>query len=668
MNVTDRGYYTTTYLDNVNNRRKPRSKNTSSQATPLAPPPNIISPPSKFPSQSVDQVSAFKFFGPESPTSTQFSPSSGYSDDNDKIVYDPDELQEGITPAQLNLLQKVQRRKRRETYDSYHSRNMSFDDYDSYYEDNNHGPVRIPRESSRLKPTPKFKSTPKGFHGYYINQKKRYDDAEFYKPTNYTHKTFRDVFQDKDDTSGKYNPIEMVFDDPEKIKEQEENQKLKKAFKTIQIKLGKDDYDNYDYYSAPKNNVANEIFVTGESDDDSDYGHVDTPQDIDVYDGDKTKKKKKFKKLWKSKTKQIKKELGKDYFNNLEKQWELEAEEKKRKEKEKEKKQVEEIVESEDEDEVEHEHGDEHTPGDKTGNKQFYAGPKPEFHPAWNYLLSWLAYEQAAAPEQSNEEIMAKPKKEKPKSEKALTIVPEVKSIVPKQQQAKSSKPPAKKNRIKVSTQQLKNFNKNVSKMAKMWNLPASNLFSAEPQNSPQLSRRTIGRGSGHTIDEPLPQSLFDFPMDGDSQEFIVEIDSDEDLEGVDEELYLNPNTGQLEPVPPTSYSSMDPQMTKANFLQVNKPQTKGNLYIDTSNGAHSIISNINQLIKSIKIMKIIFAPIDIISESFPNLQTVVIMIELCIFMWLLYELSLLIDALCMMVKAVCAPMIAMGRFMNRIM
>ena len=63
-----------------------------------------------------------------------------------------------------------------------------------------------------------------------------------------------------------------------------------------------------------------------------------------------------------------------------------------------------------------------------------------------------------------------------------------------------------------------------------------------------------------------------------------------------------------------------------------------------------------------------IFAPIDIIAENFPSLQTFVILIELAIFMWLLYELSLLIDALCMMVKAVCAPMIAMGRFMNRIM
>lgn len=665
MNVTDRGYYTSTYLDNVNNKRKPkvnRSEYAPSQATPLQPPPNIISPPSKFPTQLVDQTSAFHFFGPESPTSTQFSPLSGYTEDSDKINYDPDELQEGITPAQLNQLQKVQRRKRRETYDSYHSRNMSFDDYDSYYEDNNHGPVRIPRESSKLKPTPKFKSTPKGFHGYYINQKKRYDDAEFYKPTNYTHKTFRDVFQDNDDTSGKYNPIEMVFDDPEKIREQEENQKLKKAFKTIQIKLGKDDYDNYDYYNAPKNNVANEIFVAGESDDDSDYGHVDTPQDIDVYEGDKTKKKKKFKKLWKSKTKQIKKELGKDYFNNLEKQWELEAEEKKRKEKEKEKKQIEEVEDSESEDEEEQVVDVE---GDQT-DKQFYAGPKPEFHPAWNYLLSWLAYDQSAVqPEKKVVDKPRKPKSEKPKTEKALTIVPqEAKSIVPTQ--IKSSKP-AKKNKIKVSRQQLKNFNKNVSKMAKMWNLPASNLFNAEPQNSPQLSRRTIGKGSGHTIDEPLPQSLFDFPLDGESQEFVVEIDSDEDLDEVDEELYLNPNTGQLEPVPPTSYSSMDPETAKANFLQVNKPK-QGNFYIDTSNGAHSIISNINQLIKSIKIMKIIFAPIDIISESFPNLQTVVIMIELCIFMWILYELSLLIDALCMMVKAVCAPMIAMGRFMNRIM
>ncbi|OBA22839.1 hypothetical protein METBIDRAFT_93459 [Metschnikowia bicuspidata var. bicuspidata NRRL YB-4993] len=79
------------------------------------------------------------------------------------------------------------------------------------------------------------------------------------------------------------------------------------------------------------------------------------------------------------------------------------------------------------------------------------------------------------------------------------------------------------------------------------------------------------------------------------------------------------------------------------------------------------IISNINKLIKNIKIMRILFAPIDVVAENFPRLQTFVIFIELFIFMWILYELSLLIDALCMAVKAVCAPMIAVGKFMNRI-
>lgn len=65
--------------------------------------------------------------------------------------------------------------------------------------------------------------------------------------------------------------------------------------------------------------------------------------------------------------------------------------------------------------------------------------------------------------------------------------------------------------------------------------------------------------------------------------------------------------------------------------------------------------------------MKMLFAPIDIIGEFIPGLQGVVVFIELVLFVWILYELSRLVDALCMMIKAFCAPMIAVGRFMNRV-
>lgn len=79
------------------------------------------------------------------------------------------------------------------------------------------------------------------------------------------------------------------------------------------------------------------------------------------------------------------------------------------------------------------------------------------------------------------------------------------------------------------------------------------------------------------------------------------------------------------------------------------------------------VVSTWINLIKRIQIMKMLFAPIDIIGEFIPGLQGVVVFIELVLFVWILYELSRLVDALCMMIKAFCAPMIAVGRFMNRV-
>lgn len=80
------------------------------------------------------------------------------------------------------------------------------------------------------------------------------------------------------------------------------------------------------------------------------------------------------------------------------------------------------------------------------------------------------------------------------------------------------------------------------------------------------------------------------------------------------------------------------------------------------------VFSHVSATIKRVKIMRIIFSPIDTVAEQFPSLQSIVVIVEIIIFGWILYEISLLIDALCMTVKAVCAPIIAVGKFMNRIM
>lgn len=744
MNVTDRGYYTTTYLDNYNklkqhrhsNRRNParpdrdlnrkisessltnqKDKLGASMMTPSATSPSIMNKTVTTGPQSNYQNS------PE----TQYTASTQNDTmDTHEIALDPDHLNEEITPAQLNILQKRYQKKphksrrRRSYYDDEDDVNSGRNDYDSQFDDgssfdgassNNRSSVydnyynrehnlRVPRKSDH--PKSRSRNQPPKRHGddYYIQQKKRYDDAEFYKPKNYTHKTFKDVFNDGDEVSGRYNPMEFVFDDPEKIKEQEQNQKLKTAFKNFQVKLGRDDYDNYNYYDHKdsKSNAANEIFVQGggESDDDSDYGGGETQEFVDLDENGQPivgvsgesdnkkppKKKVNFKKMWKSKTKQFKKDLGKDFYKNMEKQWEFEDEKKKRKEIELLEKEQQRENETFDDSYIDGEVTNEPiiAEPDDEASKKFYAGPNPNFHPMWNYLLSWVAYEQ---PKTTSRNLTQNHYNQGPvpiaESIGQTTSPASVPQIVPPSESRSLVKqtPTGKKNkknnvpRIKMTRDQLKNFNKNVSKVKNMWNLPASNLFANNMAREYQAERGIDDLDGMPTINQSLPQSsMYEMsPFDGNSQEFVIEVDDEDDAD-YDEELYFNPNTGQLEREPPTSYSSMDPKDRSFGSSVPGSPQsrfTANRSLIDTSNGAKTIISNINQLIKSVKIMKIIFAPIDIIGESFPTLQTFVILIELGIFMWILYELSLLIDALCMMVKAICAPMIAMGRFMNRI-
>lgn len=77
------------------------------------------------------------------------------------------------------------------------------------------------------------------------------------------------------------------------------------------------------------------------------------------------------------------------------------------------------------------------------------------------------------------------------------------------------------------------------------------------------------------------------------------------------------------------------------------------------------LFSHVNCLIKRFKIMRLLFSPIDVVGEAFPRLQSLVIVIELFVFCYMLYQLSLLIDAFCMTLKALCAPIIAIGKVLN---
>ncbi|PVH14980.1 uncharacterized protein CXQ87_005259 [Candidozyma duobushaemuli] len=521
MNVSRTGYFTSDYLD----RRRNQSSST-------------------LPSRSM------------SPDSTPSTPRRE----------NPDELDEAITPAHLNYLYKKQRTV---DYSDYYKPKRKMDDSSSFHTQDLDSVQDQPR------------SIPAGYEGYYIDQKKRYEDAEEVKPRMFTHKTFMDVFdRDQDE---RFNPID-------KTREQEKKQKLSRAMKSVQKKVGINDYNSYDYYTQneldekraqkerekakqksekkfklawkkKKQEKDQELFVqhvSDNSDDEEMEGYENDPQNENI------------KKAWKRKWKNAKKALGDDYFDNYNREKEARLNQKAKS-----------IEEPESEAEV----------------RQGSIGPNDNFHPLWNYMLSWLVYNSAT-------------------TQASTTPTAPVGKIV--EIDKGESITPSKKKRNKLKDYKTK---------MKRWNEPASAYFGNKAVPDTRAIQKFDQASTIYTESE--------FPEE-------IELSDDGNLS---DEIALSSEVDSYQ-YPPTSAQAM---MTRESRF--------GKLH---EGGPVKIVSNINSLIKSIKIMKIIFAPIDIIA-------TVVILIELVIFMWILYELSLLIDALCMAVKAICAPMIAIGKFMNRI-
>lgn len=589
MNVTNHGYYTSDYLNEVVRKRPAKKVIVAEPVSPDSVPRSFSGSSPKSYSSSSPMLS----MPGRSPETSRMSEVDMVSTDEISMD-DPDRLAQGITPAQLYYLQR-----------------------------------RPDREDPRQRELQKQK-----YSDYYIQQKRRHDESD-YKPKLYTHKTFRDVFKDNEEPTEKYNPMEFVFDDPELVREREQNQKVKRAFKTVLKFMGKDHYDDYDYYQAEPTKgkkshqkPENEVYVANFSDssDNEEYetefpeNNLKTKVYVNAAEEQHLKRNKKFSKIWKRKLKQAKKDIRKDYKQNRDQLT---------------KDRPETFV-----PEVEEETGESnaqvpvvHDEPPKVGAYQ-----NENFHPLWNYVLSWLAYEPVVPTLVGNANVPAK-------------------SVL-------SVKPPENSIRVPKALKALKTVRlKNINMMPAMANMKQNYKQLASKWNQPVSSRqKRITDFDSFNSAPPQPRS------DGISDEFVVEVDSDYDESTITTELYYNPVTKQLEHEPPTSASALSlgaAALTK--FFLFSRPENTLEA-APTDSSPVKVVSNINSLLKHIKLLRMIFAPIDIIAENFPGLQTFVILIELAIFMWLLYELSLLIDALCMMVKAVCAPMIAMGRFMNRIM
>ncbi|KAI5962308.1 uncharacterized protein KGF55_003384 [Candida pseudojiufengensis] len=549
MNVTSNAYYTSQYLNErqQNQYRMPTPHDYHSQFQPrLQKPYNPKQKPvmnNIRPKQQPISITT----SPNSPSSSQ--PEIEFEIDSD------DQLEEELTPAQLNYLTQ------------------------------NHMPTTI-KTKPPPPPQPLIKKSNKN-NNYYLKQKKNYDLADnSMKPKLYTHRTFREVFQDKFENLDKYNPMDSVFENSKnfntppnqengEITPTTEKSSASKFFRNV--KFIKDDYNDYNYYDhrIKKKDPVKEIFVENGSDDD---------EEENSETGEKVKKNRKFKSLLKKRIRQAKKDLGKDFDHHVDNSKKIPIEES----------TPEEINES-----------TELVPVSKGYDLKSYVNPY------MNYVWSWVDYYKqgkSAPTEQTTSKVL-------------------VESPQPL-----------------VKPKKFKKFTQNSKTLFTSWNEPANKMFNQKQLRNPP----TIRQSSNDTLTEEYPK------------EFIIEYDSSDESSlpnsngSINEELYYNPETKQLESQPPTSSSSMISLKQKSPIPLVNN--------------SIEIVSSLISLIKKIQVIKLIFQPIDIIGEFFPNLQTIVIIIELLLFIWILFELSRLIDALCMMVKAFCAPMIAVGRFMNKIM
>ncbi|CAK7892820.1 hypothetical protein CAAN1_08S04192 [[Candida] anglica] len=476
---------------------------------------------------------------------------------------------------------------------------------------------------------------------YYIKQQERYDQSDF-KPKLYTHKTFREVFEDEktEEKETKYSPIEFVFDPPTS-ETNPQSPTLKGVLKKVRRK---DDYNDYDYYDEKKIKES-ELRAEIEAKADREKRRKRRQRDREREEALKRKaanpKGGFFSFGRNTQTAQPKDKIVEIHSEDESAPVIVEEG------------QVEKRVVSPKSIKSNKTAKSEATSKKSAVSAETSSTSGPQFHPAWEYVLSWLVYSPPEEPEptpapQSTKSIKTLPSTMKKAAVRMVTPESKPTPLPTGSKQVVTLGPAAttrkKYRNLKSNTKQKWNATKNTWQWAQQ---PASGLFGKEyePRNIPSDQYSTVSlpkskSTTGRTVE-----------FDENLQEFVVEVDDFDttDSEGgsVDQELYYNPETRQLERTPPTSYGSM-------SIPTVTTTPTK-------------VISNIASAIKNINIMRIIFSPIDAIAEQFPALQSVVLVLELAIFVWILYELSRLVDALCMMVKAICAPMIAIGRFMNRV-
>lgn len=604
---------------------------------------------------------------------------------------DPDYLVEGMTPAQLINQQNS-------SYSYYDNRRgyyqQPYQNRNPYYRTNSgsaggYSGGNIIGNGSYMSPPRKRKEKKVIYQfnpdDHYIKQQRRYDSST-YKPTMYRHKTFRDVFDDENklERQAEYNPMEFVFQAP--ASEQKNDKNIRKTFKSL---TGKKDYNDLDYYEQQEleRKLKEEKIAAEERRERelSEKVYLNESEELELKQRRKKLKILKFGNMLKFGKKKVVPVVdiegdalldgeGSVFVKNTDGLESLVS-----------KKALQDkastadlVVDEAGNEMIVHSKAESVLPGDASvksrrsektarsekvhhvvpaNNIPIGANANPNFTWWWNYILSWIVYDREVEDEASIHDAKSyvgttksgKSSKSKKSSSTALVATP--KTDIAQEEDVHEELSPWKK---------IKRIPKNTRTTWQALQQPADLRFikggwsaavEAVERNQAEQEALQGLAADGHSI-VTYPRSsrtgttIYDY--DPDSKELEVEMDADTVLE----ELYFNPINGDLGVNPPSLYNSLSPTILSPG----------------EETGPVAIISNIASTIKGIKIMRILFAPIDVIGETFPNLQTVVIMVELIIFVWILYELSLLVDALCMMVKAVCAPMIAVGKFMNKIM
>lgn len=548
----------------------------------------------------------------------QFSSSSYYGRPSPPIAKtNPDELMEEITPAELNCLSHLQPQpthKRMVNYYNYHKPR-------SVLKFMVKGEMIFDGDALSYVLCDKRKHAMPGqgdFSGYYIDQKKKYDAAKEIKPSLYTHRTFKDVFYD--DTEERLNPMDVVFKDSTN-EGLNDCRVLSKAFRKVQKMVGYENCTSFDYFEQNKFETKRlETFKNANSEENETAKKVNksTMRNLFVFKKDAESGINEFSGL-----KDISKEPDAMASEGDE---EVPISKRSSRSKWKFLKRSEDyegvsadvhresmpgsnlLLAEESEAKIENDRDCEKLfcPGEKPN--EVFVGPRENLRPFLKSLLSWIFYDRI--------QDIADGSTKKGKIEELIVCEP---SESPRDSEISSSK---LFKRIRLLN------GKKHRDVLKRWNDPASNYLIQPPKF---FERRNIMAGSSFNSDA------------------ILGLEVDFEIGEIADELIYNPKTGMLEALP-----------SKRNA---------GKMGFRTQYGSPvTIVSSVSQLIKSVKIMRNFFAPIDVIADNFPRLQTLVIIIELGVFAWILYEFSLLIDALCMAIKAVCAPMIAVGRLMNRIM